>query len=80
MIALTILLVCVVILLFGIAGRSYSVQGNPKERPIQIAVSVIIVGVSLFIFIRHWCYPQDMNWAFGAVGTTLGFWISRNSK
>jgi hypothetical protein len=68
-------LVCFVILLFGITGRS-----NLKERPIQIAVSMIIVGVALFIFIRHWCYPMDTNWAFGGVGTTLGFWFSKNSK
>jgi hypothetical protein len=74
---MTLLLICVVFLLFGTRAQTYRLQVKPKERYIQISVSLVILAVALFVFFRHWCYPQDSNWAFGALGTILGFWLSK---
>jgi hypothetical protein len=41
----------------------------------QVAVSLIVLGGSLYIIISQSYDPKDKHWAYGAAGTILGFWL-----
>jgi hypothetical protein len=41
----------------------------------QIAVSIIVLIAALFVVLGRRYMPQEKHWAYGAVGTILGFWL-----
>lgn len=43
----------------------------------QIAVSMCLLGASLFVILAGGYDPNAKHWAFATVGTILGFWLKR---
>ncbi|HET8579466.1 MAG TPA: hypothetical protein VFL31_00560 [Nitrospiraceae bacterium] len=41
----------------------------------MIVVSVLVLGSSLFIILSGQYDNENQKWAFGAVGTIVGFWL-----
>ncbi len=41
----------------------------------MIVVSVLVLGSSLFIILSGHYDNENQKWAFGAVGTIVGFWL-----
>jgi hypothetical protein len=85
-----VLIGLVAILLLGgiLGGRRLSRTWEPSddikifgERSVevkqwmQVAVSLAILGVALVIVLSGAHSTQDKHWAYGAVGTILGFWL-----
>lgn len=73
------------------AGFSPSGKGLPPDfglhpmygldRPfttkviMQLAISVLLMIASLFVILSARYGPKDKHWAYGTVGTLLGFWF-----
>jgi hypothetical protein len=57
-----------------------------KEEPphiqilMQVALSLMVVAVSLFIIVATRFGPKDKHWAYATVGTILGFWLHGGLK
>jgi hypothetical protein len=43
----------------------------------QVIVSLVILGGALFIILSERYDPKDKHWAYGSVGTILGFWLKK---
>jgi hypothetical protein len=41
----------------------------------QAAVTVVVLCAALFVIVSKRYRPPEKNWAFGAVGTVIGFWL-----
>jgi hypothetical protein len=41
----------------------------------QIVVSLALLGVGLYVILIKQYPPADNNWAYGAVGTVIGYWL-----
>ncbi len=41
----------------------------------MVVVSVLVLGSSLFIILSGQYDNENQKWAFGAVGTIVGFWL-----
>ena len=41
----------------------------------MVVVSVLVLGSSLFIILSGHYDNENQKWAFGAVGTIVGFWL-----
>lgn len=42
---------------------------------VRIGVSMIVLGVALFVILSQ-SFPSDYNkWAFGMVGLVVGYWL-----
>jgi hypothetical protein len=41
----------------------------------QPLVSIVILAASLYMILSADFSPQDKHWAFGTVGTVIGFWL-----
>ena len=41
----------------------------------QVAISVIVLGAGLFVVLSKRYEAAEKNWAFGAIGTVVGFWL-----
>jgi|HubBroStandDraft_6_1064221.scaffolds.fasta_scaffold330555_2 hypothetical protein len=63
------------------AYRAPKVEGVERFTKVamQILLSLSLVGASLFIVLSAKYTLQDRHWAFGTLGTVLGFWL-RGSK
>ena len=49
---------------------------RPASREtMQIILSLLLTGVSLFVILASRYKPQEKHWAYGTIGTILGFWI-----
>jgi hypothetical protein len=46
----------------------------------QVALSIIATGASLFIILAARFGPKDKHWAYATVGTILGFWLHGGLK
>jgi hypothetical protein len=57
-----------------------------KEQPtdvqilMQVALSLMVAAVSLFIIVAARFGPKDKHWAYATVGTILGFWLHGGLK
>jgi hypothetical protein len=58
------------------------VLGEPFTQPIftpntimQIVISIVFISASLFVILSRRYAPTDRHWAYGALGTILGFWL-----
>jgi hypothetical protein len=47
------------------------------RRPdaMQVTVSLAVLGASLFIVLSKKYESVDKHWAFGIIGTIIGFWL-----
>jgi hypothetical protein len=41
----------------------------------QIVVSLVFLGASIYIILSKEFDPKDKQWAYGSAGTILGFWL-----
>jgi hypothetical protein len=41
----------------------------------QVILSILLVAGSLFIVLSAKYTAQDQHWAYGTLGTVLGFWL-----
>ena len=46
----------------------------PRER-MQVFLSLGLTVAALYIILSHDYDPKDKHWAYGTVGTVLGFWL-----
>jgi hypothetical protein len=46
----------------------------PKEH-MQIDMSVVLLAASLFVILWRGYAPKDKHWAYGTIGTLIGFWF-----
>lgn len=50
--------------------------GDTPSLPImQIFISVIVLGAGLWVVLSRRYQPQEKHWAYGAIGTIIGFWL-----
>jgi hypothetical protein len=42
----------------------------------QLIVSTLLLLASLFVIMTKRYEPQDKHWAYGTVGTIVGFWLN----
>jgi hypothetical protein len=72
--------------LLGKRGKEVPVSGAPPEvaaAPIMInvksimmiLVSILVLGSSLYIILSGNYDSENQKWAFGAVGSIMGFWL-----
>lgn len=50
------------------AGMSYPLVA-------QLVISAILLAAALFVILTKKYPPQDKHWAYGALGTVVGFWL-----
>jgi hypothetical protein len=53
-------------------------QFTPKERwtlVIQLGVSGVFLGASLFVILRNTYPDATTKWAFGIAGLVIGYWL-----
>ncbi|MGE5850256.1 MAG: hypothetical protein ACM362_09035 [Candidatus Methylomirabilota bacterium] len=63
-----------------VAGRGRPEVGAAPARVnvktiMMVVVSVLVLGSSLFIILSGQYDNENQKWAFGAVGTIVGFWL-----
>ena len=50
-------------------------EGGRSREVMQIIISLVILGAALYIILSK-KYPDDVQkWAFGAIGTVIGYWL-----
>ncbi|WP_434053884.1 MAG: hypothetical protein RDA78_02970 [Roseibium sp.] len=52
----------------------------PVSAIMSVVVSLAVLGSSLFIILSGGYEPDAQKWAFGSVGTILGFWLKPSKK
>jgi hypothetical protein len=52
-------------------------QSEMFRLGMQTVVSMIVLGGSLYIIMSQHYDPKDKHWAYGSVGTILGFWLKK---
>jgi hypothetical protein len=76
------------LILFGVACASFffvprywpevgrhTLQETVARDAMQVVLSLVLAGASLFVILSHQYDPNDKHWAYGTVGTVLGFWL-----
>ena len=59
----------------------YKMTTDRRFRPagirdwMQVAISLIVLVAALFIVISKAYEPADKHWAYGSLGTILGYWL-----
>jgi hypothetical protein len=71
---------CIVTIVLLIASTNVSYIVRLSEGPIDpvrvlVAVSVVMLAAGLFVVLSKRCGPKEKHWAYGAVGTVVGFWL-----
>jgi hypothetical protein len=46
-----------------------------RQTAMQIAVSLCLLGATLFVILTDRYDPNTKHWAFATAGTILGFWL-----
>jgi hypothetical protein len=41
----------------------------------QLVISAVLLAAALFVILTKKYPPQDKHWAYGALGTVVGFWL-----
>ena len=41
----------------------------------QLVISAVLLVAALFVILTKKYPPQDKHWAYGALGTVVGFWL-----
>jgi len=63
--------------------RNFALSRTPKSAMTQaliqlamrIVVSLALLGCSLFVVMSQSYGAQEKHWAFGSLGTILGYWL-----
>jgi hypothetical protein len=50
----------------------FSFSSTPVMR---MVISLPVLAAGLFVILAKRYQPKDKNWAYGAVGTLLGYWL-----
>jgi hypothetical protein len=58
--------------------RAAATQGKPPIVAVlmQVAVSLVLLCVGLYIILSRSYEAETQKWAFGVVGIVVGFWLS----
>jgi hypothetical protein len=59
--------------LWGSIRAKVSVRAGPGIM--QIVVSLALLGVALYVILSQKYSSADNNWAYGIVGTIIGYWL-----
>lgn len=43
----------------------------------QICISALVLGAGLWVILSRQYQPTEKHWAYGAIGTIIGFWLRR---
>ena len=59
---------------------AFFAPGLPSQVPVraimQIALTLMCAAAALVVILSRRRKPEDKNWAYGAMGTLLGFWLA----
>jgi hypothetical protein len=78
MTAITILIILVFILLTGTGGvRPFGITLSDYSRVGSIIISCCVLVTALYIILSHNYAPTEKHWAYGAVGTLMGYWLKK---
>ena len=55
-------------------------QGSGSREVMQIIISLVILGASLYIILSKKYDGDVQKWAFGAIGTVIGYWLPSTSN
>jgi hypothetical protein len=64
----------------GVLNERFGLDSFSRIRVtlgMQVVVSVVILGASLFVILSQRYTTADAHWAYGMVGTVIGFWLKR---
>ena len=53
-------------------------QGAFVKEAMQVLLSLILLAASVFVILAKRFGPKDKHWAYGTVGTLIGFWLKSN--
>jgi len=59
------------------AVRQWANTQAKAHLAMQIIISVVVLGASTFIILSHSFDAKDKHWAYGSVGTILGYWLKK---
>lgn len=58
-----------------LAGTATFSEGSKSREIMQIIISLVVLVASLYIILSK-KYDNDVQkWAFGAIGTVIGYWL-----
>ena len=60
-----------------VAGRLALVNNKQVQLIAQAVIGAVVLVASLFVILSEQYTPQDSHWAYGALGTVMGFWLRR---
>jgi hypothetical protein len=56
-------------------ARAPQLSPNPVKTAMQVIISLVLLGASLY-FVFSGSYDADrQKWAFATIGTLIGFWL-----
>ena len=56
-----------------VAGRPVA-DRNPRVT-MKVVFSAVVLASGVFIILSRQYSPQDKHWAYGSLGTILGYWL-----
>jgi ABC-type Fe3+ transport system permease subunit len=57
--------------------EAYKREHPPRRHRglMQIIISLALLAIASYIILSHGYQSQDKNWAYGTLGTIVGFWL-----
>jgi hypothetical protein len=85
-ISIGLFVVAAVVLFFVGSTRQGALPPPPAPAPeapavmsyplvAQLVISAVLLAAALFVILTKKYPPQDKHWAYGALGTVVGFWL-----
>ena len=62
----------------GVAEKGVSISASIDDGVklwMRVAVSLLVLIVSLYVVVNPHSQSDQQKWAFGAIGTLLGYWL-----
>lgn len=56
-------------------GPPLGLSDVPYSVVVQIAISLILLAAALWVVLSQRYQPTDRHWAYGIIGTVVGFWL-----
>jgi hypothetical protein len=47
----------------------------PLKQMVQVLITAVLLCASIFVILAKRFGPKDKHWAYGTVGTIIGFWF-----
>ncbi len=58
------------------AGHDWTIyEVDMFRQAVQLIVSTVAGGASLFVILSRRFAPKDKHWAYATMGTILGYWL-----